>query len=72
MAAGDDVDFQDASVEFWRVYNFIDKYFRIDDETQNLRRAQAQLVLFRNMMAHMDDMKRIIKEVMTRSRLSHG
>ena len=42
-----------------------DKYFRIDDETQNLRRAQAQLVLFRDMMAHMDDMKRIIKEVMT-------
>jgi len=40
-----------------------DRYFRVDDKTQNLRRAQAQLVLFRDMMAHMDDMKRIIREV---------
>ena len=39
-----------------------DKYFRIDYPEQNLRRAQAQLALFRDMMAHMDDMKRIIKE----------
>ena len=40
-----------------------DKYFRIDYEEQNLRRAQAQLALFRDMMAHMDDMQRIIREV---------
>ena len=40
-----------------------DKYFRIDYPEQNLRRAQAQLTLFRDMMAHMDDMKRIIHEV---------
>lgn len=40
-----------------------DKYFRIDYPEQNLRRAQAQLALFRDMMAHMDDMKRIIHEV---------
>lgn len=40
-----------------------DKYFRIDDPEQNLRRAQAQLALFQNMMHHMDDMKRIIREV---------
>ncbi len=40
-----------------------DKYFRIDDAEQNLRRAQAQLALFQDMMLHMDDMKQIIKEV---------
>lgn len=40
-----------------------DRYFRIDYPEQNLRRAQAQLVLFGDMMAHMDDMKQIIREV---------
>ena len=39
-----------------------DKYFRIDYPEQNLRRAQAQLALFRDMMAHMEDMKQIIRE----------
>ena len=46
-----------------------DRYFHIDAPDQNLRRAQAQLVLFRDMMAHMDEMKRIIREV--RERPSH-
>lgn len=32
-----------------------DKYFRIDYEDQNLKRAQAQLALFLDMMAHMDE-----------------
>ena len=40
-----------------------DKYFRIDTPDQNLRRAKAQLVLFQDMMAHMEDMKQIIREV---------
>lgn len=40
-----------------------DQYFRIDYPEQNLRRAQAQLALFKDMMLHMDDMKRIIREV---------
>ncbi len=40
-----------------------DKYFRIDYPEQNLRRAQAQLKLFQDMMLHMDDMRRIIREV---------
>lgn len=40
-----------------------DKYFRIEYPEQNLRRAQAQLALFQDMMLHMDDMKRIIREV---------
>ncbi len=39
-----------------------DRYFRIDYPEQNLRRAQAQLVLFQDMMAHMDDMRSIIRE----------
>ncbi len=40
-----------------------DKYFRIDTPDQNLRRAKAQLVLFQDMMAHMENMKQIIREV---------
>ena len=40
-----------------------DKYFRIDSPDQNLRRAQAQLVLFQDMMMHMDEMKKTIREV---------
>ena len=43
-----------------------DKYFRIDYPEQNLKRAQAQLTLFQDMMAHMDDMKSIIHEVASR------
>ena len=39
-----------------------DKYFRIDYPEQNLRRAQAQLALFADMMAHMDEMKAIVKD----------
>lgn len=39
-----------------------DKYFRIDYEDQNLRRAQAQLTLFQDMMAHMDEMRAIVRE----------
>ena len=39
-----------------------DRYFRIDFPEQNLRRAQAQLVLFEDMLAHMADMKQIIRE----------
>ena len=39
-----------------------DKYFRIDYPEQNLRRAQAQLALFVDMIKHMDEMKRIVKD----------
>ena len=39
-----------------------DKYFRIDFPEHNLRRAQAQLVLFQSMIHHMEDMKSIIWE----------
>ena len=40
-----------------------DRYFRIDYPEQNLHRARAQLVLFRDMMAHMDDMRAIVREL---------
>ena len=40
-----------------------DRYFRIEYPEQNLRRAQAQLALFQDMMRHMDDMRRIIREM---------
>ena len=40
-----------------------DKYFRIDYPDQNLKRAQAQLKLFQDMMLHMDDMRAIIREI---------
>ncbi len=40
-----------------------DKYFRIHTPGQNLRRAKAQLALFRDMMLHMDEMKQIIHEI---------
>ncbi len=43
-----------------------DKYFRIDAPDQNLRRARAQLVLFEDMMLHMDEMKKIIQEVLVK------
>ena len=40
-----------------------DRYFRIEYPEQNLRRAQAQLALFQDMMRHMDDMRQIIREM---------
>ena len=40
-----------------------DKYFRADYPKQNLDRARARLDLFRDMMLHLDEMKRIIKEL---------
>ena len=39
-----------------------DKYFRIDYPTHNLVRARAQLALFRDMMLHMEDMRKIVRE----------
>ena len=44
-----------------------DKYFRIDYPEQNLQRARAQLALFCDMMAHMDDMRRIVHECAQRA-----
>ena len=41
-----------------------DRYFRIEYPEQNLRRAQAQLALFKDMMLHMDEMESIIRQVL--------
>ncbi|MCR5825516.1 MAG: aminoglycoside phosphotransferase family protein [Oscillospiraceae bacterium] len=40
-----------------------DRYFRIDAPDRNLRRARAQLALFRDMLTHRDDMACILAEV---------
>ncbi len=40
-----------------------DKYFRIDTPDQNLRKGKAELILFQDMMARMDEMKHIIAEI---------
>ena len=39
-----------------------DRYFRIAYPEQNLQRAHAQLKLCADMMAHMDDMRRIVRD----------
>ena len=44
-----------------------DKYFRIDYPEQNLRRAQAQLALFVDMMKHMDEMQAIVRDCASRN-----
>lgn len=44
-----------------------DKYFRIAYPEQNLRRAQAQLALFVDMMKHMDEMQAIVRDCAGRS-----
>jgi len=63
LATGAAVITLELASRFLADYLLGDKYFRIDDPKQNLRRAQAQLTLFRDMMAHMEDMRRIIREV---------
>ena len=63
LATGAAVITLELASRFLLDYLMGDKYFRIDYPTQNLRRAQAQLKLFQDMMLHMDDMKAIIREV---------
>ncbi|MER2151681.1 MAG: phosphotransferase, partial [Candidatus Limivicinus sp.] len=66
LATGAAVITLELASRFLADYLIGDKYFRIDYPEQNLRRAQAQLTLFRDMMLHMDDMRRIIAEVTAR------
>lgn len=40
-----------------------DKYFRVEYPEHNLVRAKAQLALFQDMMLHMEDMRRIVKDL---------
>ena len=63
LATGAAVITLELASRFLADYLIGDKYFRIDYPEQNLRRAQAQLTLFQDMMRHMDDMRRIIAEV---------
>ena len=51
------------AARFLTDYLTADKYFRIDDPGHNLRRTQAQLALFQDMMLHMEDMQSIIRDV---------
>ncbi len=63
LATGAAVITLELASRFLADYLIGDKYFRIDFPDQNLRRAKAQLTLFKDMMIHMADMKKIIREV---------
>jgi hypothetical protein len=60
LATGAAVITLELASRFLADYLVGDKYFRIDYPEQNLRRAQAQLALFVDMMKHMDKMKGIV------------
>ncbi len=63
LATGAGVITLELASRFLMDYLVGDKYFRIEYPEQNLRRAQAQLVLFEDMMAHMDEMQAIVREL---------
>ena len=63
LATGAAVITLELASRFLMDYLVGDKYFRIDYPEHNLIRARAQLALFRDMMAHMDDMREIIREI---------
>ncbi len=66
LAVGAAVITLELSSRFLGDYLIGDKYFRIDYPEHNLVRARAQLALFEDMMLHMGDMQRIIRELSTR------
>ena len=66
LATGAAVITLELAARYLEDYLIGDRYFRIDYPDQNRKRAQAQLSLFRDMMLHMDDMQRIIRETMNR------
>ena len=63
LATGAAVITLELASRFLMDYLVGDKYFRIEYPDQNLKRAQAQLALFQDMMLHMDEMKSIIREI---------
>ena len=67
LATGAAVITLELASRFLGDYLIGDKYFRIDYPGQNLRRAQAQLALFKDMMLHMDEMKQSIREIAKRA-----
>ncbi len=63
LATGAAVITLELASRFLTDYLMGDKYFRIEYEEQNLKRAQAQLALFRDMMLHLNDMRQIISTI---------
>ena len=68
LATGAAVITLELASRFLADYLVGDRYFRIAYPEQNLRRAQAQLALFVDMMAHMDEMQAIVRECAERAR----
>ncbi len=66
LATGAAVITLELASRFLMDYLVGDKYFRIEYPDQNLRRAQAQLKLFRDMMAHMDQMQAMVRDIARR------
>ena len=62
LATGAAVITLELASRFLGDYLIGDKYFRIEYPEQNLRRAQAQLALFVDMMKHMDEMQAIVRD----------
>lgn len=52
----------ECGVRFLTDYLDGDKYFSVDYETHNLVRARCQLALAKDMIAHFDEMKEIVKK----------
>ncbi len=63
LATGAAVITLELSARFLGDYLDGDHYFRIDYPEHNLVRARAQLALFRDMMTHMEDMRRMIRKL---------
>ena len=62
LATGTAVITLELASRFLGDYLVGDKYFRIDYPEHNLVRARAQLALFQDILAHLDDMRAIIRE----------
>ena len=67
LATGAAVITLELASRFLGDYLIGDKYFRIEYPEQNLRRAQAQLALFVDMMKHMDEMQAIVRDCAARA-----
>lgn len=63
LATGAAVITLELASRFLMDYLVGDKYFRIEYPEQNLKRAQAQLKLFQDMMAHMDQMQTMVRSI---------
>ncbi len=63
LAPGAAVITLELASRFLMDYLMGDKYFRIEYADQNLKRAQAQLKLFQDMMLHMEDMQTIVRTI---------